>query len=88
MHGVGDKLARLAFDQGGFTKCRLGARAAEARRRVSDGRFPNPEEKGRDGSLVRARPRAKADLVLANDPDADRLAVALPSAALPAATSS
>ncbi|MFS0913193.1 phospho-sugar mutase [Microbacterium sp. 179-I 3D2 NHS] len=40
--------------------------------------FPNPEEPGAmDLSFAAAR-RAKADFILANDPDADRLAVAIP----------
>ncbi|MBO0981072.1 phospho-sugar mutase [Microbacterium sp. SD291] len=40
--------------------------------------FPNPEEPGAmDLAFARAR-RAKADFILANDPDADRLAVAIP----------
>ena len=42
--------------------------------------FPNPEEPGvLDLALDLAR-RHRADLVLANDPDADRLAVAIPEA--------
>ncbi|WP_435746071.1 phospho-sugar mutase [Microbacterium sp. PMB16] len=40
--------------------------------------FPNPEEPGAmDLSFATAR-RAKADFILANDPDADRLALAIP----------
>ncbi|CAI7667786.1 unnamed protein product [Penicillium discolor] len=40
--------------------------------------FPNPEEPGAmDLAFATAR-RAKADFILANDPDADRLAVAIP----------
>lgn len=40
--------------------------------------FPNPEEPGAmDLAFARAR-RVKADFILANDPDADRLAVAVP----------
>ncbi|PVE93265.1 phospho-sugar mutase [Microbacterium sp. TPD7012] len=43
--------------------------------------FPNPEEPGAmDLSFATAR-RAKADFILANDPDADRLALAIPDEA-------
>lgn len=43
--------------------------------------FPNPEEPGAmDLSFARAR-RVQADFILANDPDADRLAVAIPDSA-------
>lgn len=42
--------------------------------------FPNPEEPGAmDLAFARAR-RVQADFILANDPDADRLAVAIPDA--------
>jgi len=45
--------------------------------------FPNPEEPGAmDLSFARAR-NVAADLVIANDPDADRLAVAVPDPAAP-----
>lgn len=83
MHGVGDKLARLAFDHAGFTNV-----VSVPEQQKPDGafptvEFPNPEEKGAmDLSFALARAR-KADLVIANDPDADRLAIALPSDASP-----
>jgi phosphomannomutase len=83
MHGVGDKLARMAFDQAGFTNV-----VSVPEQQRPDGafptvEFPNPEEKGAmDLAFALARAR-NADLVLANDPDADRLAAALPSAASP-----
>jgi phosphomannomutase len=79
MHGVGDKLTRLAFDQAGFSDV-----VSVPEQQRPDGafptvEFPNPEEKGAmDLAFALARSR-NADLVLANDPDADRLAVALPS---------
>lgn len=45
--------------------------------------FPNPEEPGAmDLSFATAR-RAKADFILANDPDADRLALAIPDESAP-----
>jgi phosphomannomutase len=78
MHGVGDKLARMAFDQAGFTDV-----VSVPEQQKPDGafptvEFPNPEEKGAmDLAFALARSR-KADLVVANDPDADRLAIAIP----------
>ncbi len=50
--------------------------------------FPNPEEKGAlDLAFARAR-EVNADLIIAHDPDADRLAVALPDSSSPAGYSS
>ncbi len=83
LHGVGDKLTRLAFDQAGFTNV-----VSVPEQQRPDGafptvEFPNPEEKGAmDLALALARAR-NADLVVANDPDADRLAIALPSESSP-----
>jgi phosphomannomutase len=79
MHGVGDVLARRAFAQAGFANV-----VSVPEQQKPDGsfptvEFPNPEEKGAmDLAFALARAR-KADLVVANDPDADRLAVALPA---------
>ena len=83
MHGVGDELARRAFADAGFANV-----VSVPEQQKPDGafptvKFPNPEEKGAmDLSFALARAR-QADLVVANDPDADRLAIALPSAASP-----
>ncbi|MBX3258622.1 MAG: phospho-sugar mutase [Labilithrix sp.] len=83
LHGVGDELARLAFDQAGFTDV-----VSVPEQQKPDGafptvEFPNPEEKGAMDLAFALATARKADLVLANDPDADRLAVALPSEASP-----
>jgi phosphomannomutase len=81
LHGVGDKLARMAFTEAGFANV-----VSVPEQQHPDGafptvEFPNPEEKGAmDLAFALARARG-ADLVVANDPDADRLAIAVPSAA-------
>jgi phosphomannomutase len=79
MHGVGGKLARLTFDRAGFRRVAFVAEQADPDPEFPTVAFPNPEEKGAmDLSFALAR-ATKADLVLANDPDADRLAVAVPA---------
>lgn len=78
MHGVGwETLSRIlktaGYPQPAVVDQQL--RPDPTFRTVS---FPNPEEPGAmDLSIARAR-RARADFILANDPDADRLAVAIP----------
>ncbi|NMO22050.1 phospho-sugar mutase [Pyxidicoccus fallax] len=75
MHGVGGVWAERALREAGFPRF-----TAVSEQHMPDGRFPtvrfpNPEEPGAmDLSLATAE-RVGADLVLANDPDADRLAV-------------
>jgi phosphomannomutase len=77
LHGVGDRLVREALREAGFTSV-----ASVPEQREPDGAFPtvtfpNPEEPGTlDLALAQARETGAA-LVLANDPDADRLAVAV-----------
>lgn len=83
MHGVGDELARRAYADAGFSNVTSVPEQQQPDGRFPTVEFPNPEEKGAmDLSFALAR-KLNADLVVANDPDADRLAVALPSAAAP-----
>ena len=83
MHGVGDKLARMVFDAAGFANVVSVPEQQEPDGAFPTVEFPNPEEKGAmDLSFALARAR-NADLVIANDPDADRLAVAVPRIASP-----
>jgi phosphomannomutase len=78
LHGVAGGLAMRAFEQAGFTAPDVVTAQAEPDPDFPTVAFPNPEEPGAlDLALAQAR-RSGADLVLANDPDGDRLAVAVP----------
>jgi len=83
MHGVGwETLSRILESAGYPQPVTVGEQLTPDAtfRTVS---FPNPEEPGAmDLSFAEAR-RARADFVLANDPDADRLAVAIPDDSAP-----
>jgi phosphomannomutase len=77
MHGVGHRLAIRVFKQAGFEGVAVVPSQADADGAFRTVAFPNPEEKGAlDRSLAPAR-EIKADLILANDPDADRLGAAV-----------
>ena len=82
LHGVAGALMLRAIERAGFPAAVRGAPRRPSRTRTSRTvAFPNPEEPGAlDLALADAR-RLEADLVLANDPDGDRLAVAVPDPA-------
>lgn len=80
LHGVGDELTRRALADAGFANVESVTEQQKPDGAFPTVAFPNPEEKGAmDLAFALANAR-KADLVIANDPDADRLAVAVPSA--------
>lgn len=81
LHGVGAKLTLEAFRGHGFTQVATVAEQGEPDGSFPTVAFPNPEEDGAlDLALALARQR-NADLVVAQDPDADRLALCVRSPA-------
>ena len=77
MHGVGTETIEKVFAVAGFSPLILVAEQAQPDPDFPTVAFPNPEEPGAiDLALTKAR-AVKADLVIANDPDADRCAAAI-----------
>jgi phosphomannomutase len=81
MHGVGWQTARRVFSAAGIPAPALVLAQIDPDPAFPTVEFPNPEEPGAmDLAFARGR-EMHADLVIANDPDADRMAVAIPDAA-------
>lgn len=77
MHGVGTETAQLVFNKAGFSSLITVDEQCTPDPDFPTVAFPNPEEPGAiDLALQKARDFG-ADLVIANDPDADRCAAAI-----------
>jgi phosphomannomutase len=81
MHGVAGELMLRAIGQAGFAEPHVVAAQAEPDPDFPTVAFPNPEEPGALDLALADAARLRADLVLASDPDGDRLAVAVPDPA-------
>ncbi|MDR0594035.1 MAG: phospho-sugar mutase [Bifidobacteriaceae bacterium] len=77
MHGVGARIALPAFEQAGFTDVHQVPEQARPDPDFPTVAFPNPEEPGAIDLAKALAERIAADLVIAQDPDADRCAAAV-----------
>ena len=80
LHGVGARSVEPGLSRAGFTKVHTEPSQREPDPAFPTVAFPNPEEKGAMDRVLALARAVSADLVLANDPDADRLCVAVPDA--------
>lgn len=81
MHGVGKDVLTAAFARAGFPAPTLVQEQAEPDPAFPTVAFPNPEEPGAMDLAFETARRVRPDIVIANDPDADRCAVAVPEGA-------
>ena len=79
MHGVGWAQVEPLFEAAGLPKPITVERQIQPNAAFPTVAFPNPEEPGALDLAFELAAQVEADLVLANDPDADRLAVGIPT---------
>ena len=77
MHGVGHRCTIRALREAGFVGVVDVPTQADPDGTFRTVAFPNPEEKGALDRALDVAKESKAEIILANDPDADRLAVAV-----------
>lgn len=77
MHGIGAAFGERALADAGYHNVHTVAEQREPDGDFPTVRFPNPEEPGALDLAKALATKHDADIILANDPDADRLAVAV-----------
>ena len=77
LHGVGWPVVERAFERSGFLRPEVVEAQAVADPDFPTVVFPNPEEPGAMDGVIALAESIDAHVALANDPDADRLAVAV-----------
>jgi len=78
LHGVGGSSVITVLKQAGFAAPHVATAQAEPDPDFPTVSFPNPEEPGAMDLAMALAVEVGADIVVANDPDADRCAVAVP----------
>jgi phosphomannomutase len=81
LHGVGALSVEGSLALAGFSRVHTELSQREPDPDFPTVAFPNPEEKGAMDRVLALARAVSAELVLANDPDADRLCVAVPEGA-------
>jgi phosphomannomutase len=77
LHGVGKEIFVKVVEAAGFAKPLIVKEQAEPNPDFPTVAFPNPEEPGAIDLSLKLAQQESADLVIANDPDADRCAAAI-----------
>ncbi|HEY1535182.1 MAG TPA: phospho-sugar mutase [Polyangiaceae bacterium] len=79
LHGVGASIVERLFAEAGYADFRSVPEQREPDGHFPTVPFPNPEEPGALDLAIALATQSKADLLIANDPDVDRLALAVPT---------
>ena len=80
MHGVGYEVLSKTLTKAGLPQPHIVAEQVWPDGTFPTVNFPNPEEKGALDLAIKVAKENNAEFIIANDPDADRLAVAVPDA--------
>ena len=79
MHGVGGRLLEQLLTDAGFAPCMRVDAQFDPDPDFSTVAFPNPEEPGAMDLALETAQRVRPDVIVANDPDADRCAIGVPT---------
>ena len=79
MHGVGGRLLEQLLTDAGFAPCVRVDAQFDPDPDFSTVAFPNPEEPGAMDLALATAERVRPDVIVANDPDADRCAIGIPT---------
>lgn len=81
LHGTGKMIGMKALKQAGFKNVSLVEKQAEADPNFSTVKSPNPEDPKAFEMAIEQAVKEDADIIIATDPDADRLGLAVKTAA-------